>query len=549
MRWAGWWLVVSVLSLAWLLVGTDCKSRPLRETRIVSFGVTPNPALRGGSVRVVWQAEHAGAFAGVPYCTLQRAVAGEPEEPFEVVSCVGERTDVIDTELGGTFIDYQFSALRSGQEFVTEVVRLEISAVSVTVAPASVVLEPLALQDFTATVTGVADPSVTWDASCGSISGSGSTVTYTAPASVPEPATCVVTVASVVYPGASATADVTVAYGTGAVIWTRQFGTSSSDGALGVAVVGSGDIVVAGYTDGSLEGVSAGELDAFVRKYDSDGGVLWTRQFGTSSVEIATSVAVAGSGDVVVAGYTFGSLEGVSAGGFDAFVRMFDAAGDVVWTRQFGTSMSEFVTGVAFCGSGNVVVVGSTGGSLEGVSAGGFDAFVRKFDAAGNVLWTRQFGTGSDDSVTGVAVDAGGNVVVVGNTEGALEGVSAGGSDAFVRKFDAAGSVLWTRQFGTGSDDSVTGVAVDAGGDVVVAGYTFGSLEGVSAGGLDAFVRKFDAAGSVLWTRQFGTSDTDQALGVAVGSTASIVVVGQTDGSLEGVNAGVWDAFVRTYAP
>ena len=203
-----WWFVVLVLVLAWLLVGTDCKSRPLRETQIVSFDVTPNPVAPGGRVRVSWQAEHVGLIGGVPYCILQRDVAGKDET--EDVNCIGFREDDIDASIAVSHIDYQIGALRrGGGEYVTRVIRLRIE-LEVVVAPASVTLEPLSSQDFTATVAGASDRSVTWDASCGSISGSGNTVTYTAPASVPDPATCVVTATSQADASASASAVVTV---------------------------------------------------------------------------------------------------------------------------------------------------------------------------------------------------------------------------------------------------------------------------------------------------------------------------------------------------
>ena len=136
------------------------------------------------------------------------------------------------------------------------------------------------------------------------------------------------------------------------------------------------------------------------------------------------------------------------------------------------------------------------------------DAFVRKYDAAGNELWTRQFGAHAR-RVHGVAADASG-VYVAGTHRQALcrarpPGISV---DAFVRRYDAGGNELWTRQFGTAGVDDAFGVAVDASG-VYVAGVTSGTLPGqTSTGGGDAFVRKYDAAGTEVWTRQFGTAGT-----------------------------------------
>jgi hypothetical protein len=335
-------------------------------------------------------------------------------------------------------------------------------------------------------------------------------------------------------------------------IWTRQFGNATSassgqngDSALAVATDGA-DVYVVGLANTALPGqVSAGGQDAFVRKYDGDGNELWTHQFGSSGfASEATAVAVDGSA-VYVAGIALGALPGeTSAGDNDAFVRKYDNNGNELWTRQFGTSGSDQVAGLAADPSG-VYLSGFTGGTLPGqTSAGGQDAFVRRYDTDGNVLWTSQFGTSVTDSATGISVDPSG-VYVSGFTGGTLAGkISARDDDAFVRKYDATGTVQWTRQFGSAGADQATSVAIGATG-VYVAGFTSGALPGkTSAGGQDAFVRKYDASGTEVWTGQFGTDGADQALGVAV-SASGLFIAGFTTGTFPGqASPGLEDAFV-----
>ena len=94
---------------------------------------------------------------------------------------------------------------------------------------------------------------------------------------------------------------------------------------------------------------------------------------------------------------------------------------------------------------------------------------------AQRIEWIRQFGTAGDDNTWGLAVDPTG-VYVVGDTNGALPGqTSAGALDAFVRKFDANGNELWPRQFGTAGGDTAHGLAAYATG-VYVTGFTVGAL-------------------------------------------------------------------------
>ncbi len=350
--------------------------------------------------------------------------------------------------------------------------------------------------------------------------------------------------------GATADAFVRKYSSAGAVLWTRQFGTASDDYAYSVAADGSGDVYVAGYTGGALAGANAGYSDAFVRKYSTAGAVVWTRQFGTASDDQADSVAVDGSGNVYVAGNTGGALEGASAGGADAFVRKYSSAGAALWTRQFGSATRDYGLSVAVAGSGDVYVGGYTDGALAGANAGNYDAFVRKYSSAGVALWTRQFGTASNDYEWAVAVDGSGDVYVAGATLGVLDGASVGNYDAFVRKYSSAGVALWTRQFGTALYDLGRSVAVDVTGNVYIAGYTTGALEGTNSGGSDVFVREYDSAGNVVWSGQSGTAGYDYGYGVAVDSSGLVYVAGYTSGTWPGqTNAGGADAFVTSFYP
>jgi len=345
----------------------------------------------------------------------------------------------------------------------------------------------------------------------------------------------------------------------GNLLWTQQFGGSNfccspaEDVASGIAVDASG-VYVAGSTDGLLPGQTssgASQMDAFVRKYDTDGNELWTRQFGTGFAESAVAISMDASGGVYVAGNTNGRIPNQtgglepSAGGNDVFVRKYDPAGNALWTRQFGSAGADLASGVAANASGEVYVAGNTSGALPGqTSAGGEDAFVRKYNASGTVIWTQQFGTAAADRATGIAAD-GSDVYASGSTAGAFAGqTSAGSDDAFIRKYNTNGSEVWTRQFGSAGADQANGVAVAASG-IYLAGQTDGVLPGqASAGGQDAFVGKYDDDGSALWTRQFGTAATDSAAGIAV-SASGLYAAGTTDGTFPGqMSSGLSDVFV-----
>lgn len=247
------------------------------------------------------------------------------------------------------------------------------------------------------------------------------------------------------------------------------------------------------------------------------------------------------TGNVYVAGWTLGALPGqIGAGSRDAFLRKYGPGGEEVWTRQFGSPESDSASGVVV--DGNVYLAGETGGALPGqTSAGRGDAFLRKYAPGGTELWTRQFGyPDSSDAVNSVAVDAEGNVYVAGSTDSPPEGrIDPADSTAFLRKYDSAGGEQWSRLFGE-TFKFVSSVVVDGVGNVYVAGSTAG---GKVMG--DAILRKYDPSGEELWTRQFGSPQHDSGSSVAVNQAGNVYVVGLTQGAMSGQTySGMEDAFV-----
>jgi len=333
-------------------------------------------------------------------------------------------------------------------------------------------------------------------------------------------------------------------------VWTRQLGTTDVDSGYGAAIDGSGNVYVSGYTYAAIDGQSsAGAADMFVTKYDADGVKQWTRQLGTSSNDYGRGVAADSGGNVFVAGYTYGAIDGQSsAGSVDMFVTKYDTDGTKQWTRQLGTSSSDIGYAVATDASGNVYVAGYTYGAIDGQSgSGSSDMFVTKYDTDGFKQWTRQLGTSYVDAGYGVSADGAGNVCVAGYTDGSLDGQSsAGSSDMFVTRYDTDGAKQWTRQLGEPDYDGGYGVASDGDGNVYVAGETYGSLDGRSYAGVnDIFVAKYDPSGVRLWTKQPGSSGEEGCFGIAADGIGNVYLAGYTNGLLDGQpGAGDYEMFV-----
>jgi hypothetical protein len=347
----------------------------------------------------------------------------------------------------------------------------------------------------------------------------------------------------------------------GAQEWLTPIATALNERAYGVVDGEDGAVIIAGFV---RQGHDAGENDdGFVVKLDANGEELWRTTIGSESApDRLYGVAPDGSGGAFVTGYTSGVVAGptdedaVNAGDKDVIVARISDSGVIVWSQQFGGSGEDKGFAVSAARDGGVYVGGNAGGAMPGVaSAGGYDGWVAKFDNAGALLWLNQIGSAQNDQVSALVTTATG-VAATGFTQGSLGSPSAGESDAFVTTISDGGSHEWTKQVGSTGDDRGAAIAMDAAGQLLVVGHTSGAIgSGPSSGGVDVFGLTLNSAGEVVERAQFGSAQRDGAddydeanLFIAGGGDAndgSTWVQGVTFGSVtEQRNVGAGDVFL-----
>jgi hypothetical protein len=306
----------------------------------------------------------------------------------------------------------------------------------------------------------------------------------------------------------------------GNVQWTKTIGGSYGDEANSIIQSSDGGYVVAGYTSS----FGAGGRDIYVVKLDASGNVQWTKTIGGSYGDEANSIIQSSDGGYAVAGWT-GSF---GAGGWDIYVVKLDASGNVQWTKTIGGSNDDGALSIIQSSDGGYVVAGWT----ESFGAGDRDMFVVKLDSSGNVQWTKTIGGSYGDEANSIIQSSDGGYVVAGRTES----FGAGGWDIYVVKLDASGNVQWTKTIGGSYGDEANSIIQSSDGGYVVAGRT----ESFGAGGWDIYVVKLDASGNVQWTKTIGGSNDDGALSIIQSSDGGYAVAGYT----ESFGAGYSDFYV-----
>lgn len=366
----------------------------------------------------------------------------------------------------------------------------------------------------------------------------------------------------------------------GAPVWVQQYRAAPGSFLLPIAcgVDANNNTVVAGHFNGTVNLgfgnlVSAGGFDLFVASYSAIGSPRWARRFGGGSDEFVTSVAVAAGGDCVVSGTfsgtaNFGGTNVIAKfGGTDSFLAKYDILGNHSWSCNFPNISSDRIERVAFDGSGNVILLGTTdafinfGGADISAPAQSGSTFLVKLAGTSAHVWSRAVASSAPPK--GLALDSANNIYIAGIYGGTIGFggpvlTNAGSTDMYIAKFAPAdGAHVWSKGYGGTGPDTPATIAV--GNNVAVAGnFYFGTRLGgaplVSAGEDDAFSAVYSATtGAHVASRAMGGPQTDGSTAVAWSGTNVIQAgVFRESATINGqplTALGVFDGFLTKFAP
>jgi uncharacterized repeat protein (TIGR02543 family) len=357
--------------------------------------------------------------------------------------------------------------------------------------------------------------------------------------------------------------------GVGAYAWHTFYGGAGSDYAWGIALDALGNVYVAGYSNATWNGPGstaplnpyAGNNDIVVVKLSGAGAYAWHTFYGSAAgSDIAYCIARDSLGNVYVAGYSNATWNGPGAtaplnpyaGGRDIVVVKLSEAGAYAWHTFYGSAGHDEAYGIALDALGNVYVAGYSNATWNGPGstaplnpyAGNNDIVVVKLSGAGAYAWHTFYGSaaGSDIAYC-IARDSLGNVYVAGYSNATWNGPGptaplnpyAGSSDIVVVKLSGAGAYAWHTFYGSAAGSEIRGIALDALGNVYVAGNSSATWNGPGAtaplnpyaGANDIVVVKLSGAGTYAWHTFYGSAaGSDIAYGIVLDSGGNVYVTG-----------------------
>ncbi|MCB1045421.1 MAG: SBBP repeat-containing protein [Acidobacteria bacterium] len=357
-----------------------------------------------------------------------------------------------------------------------------------------------------------------------------------------------------------------------ALDFSTLLGGTSTEFATDLVLETTGNILVTGQTYSSdypttpsaYDVTHNGGYDVFVSRINNTGSdLLQSTLVGGAASEYTTGLAQDVAGNVYVGGFTtstdfpatVGSLQVSFAGYQDGFVLKLNASlSSLIYGTFLGGSDEEWLNGLAVDTSGQVFVTGEslssdfpvTPGAYDTSHNGNEDVFVAKINALGSALiYATWIGGFSFDLATGLALDAGGNAYVTGetyssdfpSTMGAYDQTINGQGDGFIVKLNDDGSTLIYGSFLGGPDEDRSAcIALGPSGNPTISGScrvgfpsTPGAYDTSHNGATDGFITQFSTDGSSLIFSTFlGGSGGESGVAVDLDSSGNVYITGTT---------------------
>jgi hypothetical protein len=303
----------------------------------------------------------------------------------------------------------------------------------------------------------------------------------------------------------------------GSLVWTKLVGGSKGQYFSSVAATPDGGYVAGGKTEssnGDFAGLKPDSIKAVLIKYDSDGSPRWKRALSGTMHNNFENIAVNSNGDIFAGCLTmsddgdFKTLAG--RGQTDSVIFKYDRSGNFKWAEPISGSGIDEMTSVAPSPDGGCVVAGrysinikNDGSFKTFFNAGGFDAFMMKFNSDGTIGWAKPFAGFLDDRFTGITAVNGG-YALVGATESNNRDFQAIGNlglqDGFLLLINELGdTVNLTALAGTKDDmpraaSCLNGYTVFVVGGTMSEDHTFAGLKPAADGTYNAFTAAFSTS-------------------------------------------------------
>ncbi len=270
--------------------------------------------------------------------------------------------------------------------------------------------------------------------------------------------------------------------------------------------------------------LKSGIYDVFLTMRYPNHTLAWSKKLNYSNHDVGYDVKFLPDGSFLTAGFAYSA----GIGGYDAFLVKWSAAGDILWKRLFGGLDEDWFADMVTTPQGDMALTGYT----NSVGAGNYDGLLVKLRSDdGTVVWARTAGGPLSDWFRALVLKSSGGFVCVGQTVS----FGAGNGDVFVASWTEDGFLEWARTFGGNGYEVALGVDTDFTGSMFILSTT----NSFGAGEEDVLLLKVEPNGVLTFAKTIGGAGSDGGYDLLLTPSGKIVVVGRT-----GSHGATTDAFL-----
>lgn len=260
--------------------------------------------------------------------------------------------------------------------------------------------------------------------------------------------------------------------------------------------------------------------DVYLLKVNKYGNFLWHKWYGGFNVDLAVSVKELPDKGFIVCG----NSNSFGSTGYDFYILRVDSTGNIIWENNYGGYDWDFADEIALSPDGGFVIAGTT----FSYGSGGSDIYLIKINASGTLLWDTTYGGSGNEEGRGIAIDPAGNIYIAG----AISSIGYGNYDAYLLKIAPNKDTVWTKYFGSAAEDKFNDVIFTSDSFIVAAGYTKGNNSTT-----DTYLLKTDTNGTIVWVENSLVPATSEWVEtIAENKLKGFLTVGTYNTGTTGVN-------------
>jgi len=336
--------------------------------------------------------------------------------------------------------------------------------------------------------------------------------------------------------------------------WQNTIGGNDIDHLYSIQQTSDSGYILGGWSVSNISGDKTencfGSHDFWIVKTDSSGNVQWQNTIGGLGGDDLRSIQQTSDGGYILGGTSDSDISGDktenSNGSYDYWIIKTDSYGAIQWQNTIGGDGPDFLYKVSQTTDGGFILAGNSSSNISGdkteSTKGGYDYWIVKTDATGNIQWQNDIGGGGDELLYCIQQTIDGGFVLGGGSTSNISGDkienSLGWLDYWIVKTDSSGMIQWQNTIGGSLEDYLESVSQTIDGGYILGGYSISDSSGDKTennnGMLDMWIVKTDSSGVIQWENTIGGSLSDYLSSIMQTLDGGYIIGGGSESNISG---------------